>query len=137
MRLQFIETSRDRLDHELIWGAVGLAVGLIGLLFPLQNLHIRCVFRGLTGWPCPTCGMTRSLLWLRRLNVAGAIAANPMIAGLAVFAAIYVVYAWIAILFRTRRVRVELTKRWEPTVVRVLAVATVVGNWIYLIAAGR
>jgi hypothetical protein len=137
MRFRLVERSRDRLDHELIWGAVGLAVGLIGLLFPLQNLHIRCVFKWLTGRPCPTCGMTRSLLRLRRLDVAGAIAANPMIAALAVFAAIYVVYAWITILFRTRRVRVERTKRWEPTVVRALAVAAVVGNWVYLVAVGR
>ena len=88
-----------------------MAVGLIGLFFPLQNLRIQCIFKSLTGWPCPTCGMTRSLIRLRRLDLVGAFAANPLIAAATVFAAIYVVYAWIAILFHTRRIRIELTKR--------------------------
>jgi hypothetical protein len=43
-----------------------------------------CLLRGLTGVPCPGCGITTSLLALARGDAAGAWAANP--AGLVVAA---------------------------------------------------
>ena len=36
-----------------------------------------CAFRSLTGFPCPGCGMTRSLLLLTELRLADAVAMNP------------------------------------------------------------
>lgn len=45
-----------------------------------------CLLQGLTGVPCPGCGITTSLLALARGDVAGAWAANP--AGLVVAALI-------------------------------------------------
>lgn len=137
MRLQFVRMSRDRLDHERIWAAVGLALGVMGLVFPLEGVRVRCPFKVLTGWPCATCGMTRSFIHLRQFDLVGALAANPLIAVLALFAVAYCIYAWIAVLFRTRRIRISVTRRWEPTVIRVLVVAAVLGNWLYLIWMGR
>ena len=37
-----------------------------------------CVFRGLTGLPCPTCGSTRAVGRLAALDLAGALAMNPL-----------------------------------------------------------
>jgi len=137
MHFRLVEMSPDRLDHERIWGGIGLVVGLGVLVFPLGRVTVRCVFKALTGWPCPTCGMTRSLIHLRQLDLVGAFLANPLIATFALFAIAYVLYAWVAILFGTRRIRLVVTRSWEPTLLRVLAVAVVLGNWIYLIAVGR
>jgi len=112
-------------------------LGLMWLVFPLEGVRIRCLFKVLTGWPCPTCGMTRSFIHLRHVDLAGAFAANPAIAALALFAGVYCFYAWAAVLFRTRRIRISVTRRWEPTLIRVLVVVGIVGNWVYLLLAGR
>lgn len=39
-----------------------------------------CLFRKLTGWPCPTCRGTRSLMALASGDVGKAIALNPLVA---------------------------------------------------------
>ncbi len=38
-----------------------------------------CLFRNLTGFPCPGCGMTRALVSLARLDGAAAWAYNPAV----------------------------------------------------------
>ena len=51
-------------------------VGAVGLLLYLSD--IGCVFRAVTGVPCPGCGMTRAWLALLRGDVASAIAYHPL-----------------------------------------------------------
>lgn len=63
----------------LTWGALALtAVLLAPLATDLAPLLPGCLFRELTGLPCPTCGATRAALALTRLDLAGAIAFNPL-----------------------------------------------------------
>jgi hypothetical protein len=137
MRIELTRVTAGVLDHEKIWGLVGLAVGLGVWLYPLGRVTIRCPFKMITGWPCPTCGMTRSAIQLKQFDVAGALATNPLVGLFALFAIVFCVYAWIAVLFRTRRVRIRTTRRWEPTLIRVLVVVAFLLNWAYLIWAGR
>ena len=40
---------------------------------------IPCLFRLLTGWKCPGCGVTRMLLSLSRLDFREAFRANPFV----------------------------------------------------------
>jgi hypothetical protein len=51
--------------------------------------HTLCVFRNLTGIPCPGCGMTRAILRLGQLRFRDAVALNPfspfLLAGLAAY----------------------------------------------------
>ena len=137
MHLRFVDPKGMRLDHELIWGSI-LLLGVVGVvLFPLEDVRLRCTFKTLTGWPCLTCGMTRSLIALRRLNVAGAFAMNPLVAAAALFAALFGVYALVAVVFRTRRIRLGLTRRLEMHAIRIAIVVIAAANWLYLIWAGR
>lgn len=58
------------------------ALSCIGVLFiawlALYLLDIGCVFRLMTGVPCPGCGMTRAWLAALRLDFAAAIAYHPL-----------------------------------------------------------
>ena len=48
-----------------------------------------CLFKAVTGLPCPGCGMTRAFLALGRLDLAGACAQNPLVFPLAALTALY------------------------------------------------
>ena len=56
----------------------GLAYAFLGV-DSLAHVHLSlpCVFRAVTGVPCPGCGMTRAFLLLSQLRVEDALAANP------------------------------------------------------------
>lgn len=58
------------------------ALSCIGVLFvawlALYLLNIGCVFRLMTGIPCPGCGMTRAWLAALRLDFAAAFAYHPL-----------------------------------------------------------
>ena len=63
------------------------AAALVGLPHALPAIarwtDAACLFRGLTGWPCPGCGITTSLLALARGDVQASWSANPAGAGVA------------------------------------------------------
>lgn len=56
-----------------------LFLGLAGLFVYLYSLiGITCLLRAITGIPCPTCGSTRAMLSLLRLDFVGYWYFNPM-----------------------------------------------------------
>jgi len=65
----------------LTWGAIALAAVLLApLAVSLAPLLPVCLFRDLTGLPCPTCGTAHAALALARLDLPHAIAFNPLAA---------------------------------------------------------
>ena len=66
---------------EVIWlrlaMLVMLAYALSRPLFPGNTLGPPCLFRWLTGIPCPLCGMTTSVFATVQLHFGEAFAANP------------------------------------------------------------
>jgi hypothetical protein len=94
-----------------------------------------CVFKVVTGVPCLTCGTTRALALLGRLDVAGALAMNPLVA-----AGVLVLAPWaaadLALMPGHRALALELSPP-GARVARIAIVAAVVLNWMWLVAAGR
>jgi hypothetical protein len=119
-----------------IFGGIGLVLAAVVGLLGLDRLPLTfCLFKGLTGWPCPTCGSTRAVARLFDLDPAGALAMNPFTTLVAV-----VIGAWavvdLLLLPRRRALRVSVSPkagRW----LRVAALVGFVANWVYLLFAGR
>ncbi len=94
-----------------------------------------CAFKAFTGLPCPTCGSTRAAAHLARLDLAGALALNPLAT-----AAAAALVAWglldLVLMARGRALGLEVSPP-VARVLRVAAVAALLANWAYLVAAGR
>lgn len=45
----------------------------------ITGLSIPCLFRSVTGWLCPGCGITTLFVRLSRFDIAGAFRANPFL----------------------------------------------------------
>ena len=131
-----LEAPRGALPLGGIFGAIAAlgcaAVGLLGL----DHLGFTvCIFRLTTGVPCATCGATRALGRLFRLDLAGALFMNPLVTlgtlGLLVWGAVD-----LALLPTRRALRLGIAPAWQPSV-RVLVVALVLLNWSFLIFTSR
>jgi hypothetical protein len=91
-----------------------------------------CPFRALVGIPCLTCGSTRALLDLARLDLGGAFSWNPLAA---VTVILFLVGGLVALGAALAGRGVE-TPRPTPALRAALALA-VAANWVFLVAAGR
>lgn len=71
-------------------GGFGLLAGAGALVWPVvaerSGLGLPCLLRALTGVPCPACGLTTAAVACVRGDWPAALAANPLIFGLAAFA---------------------------------------------------
>lgn len=116
----------------LIYG--GLVIGglmALRLLRPLLQLAPPCAFHSLTGMPCPSCGATRSAMFLADGRVADSLRVNPL------FFALYVgLIFWglgaMCLMVSRRSITVTLSEG-EKRVLRIGVLCGIFANWLYLI----
>lgn len=138
MKVRLEKLPPNAIDHEMIWGGIGLLVLLAARFVPFSLLpKINCPFHILTGYPCPSCGMTRSFILMSHLKFWTSMRMNPLGGLLFIFTAIFVGYAFITIVFRMRRIRLQVTEKWEGIFIRIVFILVIVINWIYLIIVKR
>lgn len=73
--------ARKRYMRSLFWSRAVLTVGAVLTVISICSLifgGFKCVFRTLTGIPCPGCGMTRALLAVLSLNFSDAFYYHPL-----------------------------------------------------------
>jgi hypothetical protein len=119
----------------LMASATAAGVAAVGL-FHLDRLPISmCALKFATGCPCPTCGTTRAFGRLFAGDVAGATRMNPLAT-----AAVFLVALWgladLVLLPWGRALSISLSVG-STRVARWGALALLLSNWVYLIAAGR
>ena len=124
--------TREERQLAFLWlGAAASALALRPLWLAVAPLLQPCVFRSLTGLPCPTCGTTRAATAFLDGHLIAALAANPLTAAAGL---LFVVGAPLAALWAVARWPVPVLPTPLPNWMRGGAVALLVGNWIYLLA---
>lgn len=119
----------------VIWGAMALLfLVTAGLYKDVLGLMPACLFHEITGFPCLTCGATRSLESLSAFDLTSSFLLNPLlvsfIIGLIAFSILH-----LAGFVYKRKIILELTPR-EKKRVRFTVMALIAVNWAYLIVAG-
>ena len=138
MRLIVRRLEPGELNHELLWlsasiGSLSLAViwFSLGLPWPI------CVFHTLTGHPCATCGATRSAIAFFHGQFFSAWKWNPLaFVGYCTFS-IFNAYAATVLVTRAPRLRIAHIKMNDKKFLRVLVIALLALNWIYLWTANQ
>ncbi len=97
----------------------------------VEHAPSLCVFRNITGLPCPTCGTTRATLAFARGDILAGVLYNPfVVTALAIGLTLCVVQCVFG-----RRIEIAISPRskrfgWA------LVIGLFLGNWVYLIARG-
>lgn len=109
----------------LTWAVL---VGVFMLLKPDGSDATLCVFRNVTGVPCPTCGSTRAALAAVHGRPLDALMLNPFVTvAVIVTAACLVVRIGFA-----RRIELDLAPR-QAAMAWVVFVALLGANWVFVI----
>lgn len=132
MRLTFPRVPR--LPDWPRW-AVAVTAGWLGLVWLAQRLvphAVVCMFRRLTGMPCPSCGLTRGVMAVARGDLARGLAFNPLL-----LTALFLFLAATALrLVAGRAPRLGLTPR-ERRVAFAFALLLLAANWVYVLRTDR
>ena len=105
-------------------GALGLTVAILTPVF------IPCLFKWITGIPCPACGFTRALILASQLYVFEAVKTNILFMPLAIGTIIYFICSLID-LFSDRCTIKRLNKAMANKWVITFAVLYMVFSWYY------
>jgi hypothetical protein len=125
-------------DHELIWLTVSVAsLGLAATWFALGLPWPRCVLHELTGLPCITCGMTRSAIQFFHGHFLAAFQWNPLVFAALCGLTIFNAYAFIVLATRAPRLRIALWTRADKKYARIIVIAALALNWMYLLLHWR
>jgi hypothetical protein len=126
-------TTPEERQLAYLWlAAAASALALRPLWLAIAPLLRPCIFRSLTGVPCPTCGATRAATAFLGGNLIAAFTANPLAAAMGL---LFVVGAPLATLWAIARWPIPVLPSPLPTWLRIGAVALIAANWLYVITA--
>ena len=133
--LTFRPLAPKETDFEFLFLTV--SSGFVASCFAWLSLGLPwpgCLFRRLTGMPCPTCGATRCAMALAHGDLLGAMRHNPLMFVCYGLTVVVNVYAAVVLLFRLPRLRLPSLPAKVKRALSVLVVLGLGANWIYLIA---
>lgn len=115
-----------------IWGALTVATVAATPMWLWIAPHLNpCLFRSITGIPCPSCGATRGVQALLEGHPGDALGFNPLMVLLVIAFGVGGALApiWARVVGRLPQVDMPL-----PGWIRIGVVAIIVANWIWVIA---
>jgi len=96
--------------------------------FKLDKYVDLCLFKRITGYPCPTCGTTRGVLALLNGEFIKAWLYNPMVFSIGLIVSLDLLFKFI---FK-RKIKISLSKN-EKKIVWIAGILIFFINWIYII----
>jgi len=134
MRVIFRHLRPGETNWELIWSAAFAVTALMGGAWIALGLPTpKCVIYHSIGWPCLSCGGTRTARALLHGDLAGAWSWNPLVAVILVAAGVFVIYSGVVCALRLPRLRIEAVSPTTGLLIRMVLVAVLASNWIYLV----
>ena len=132
MQLSLKKRTAGRIEFEILFGFIALVAVAAARFLPVDLFAPACVFKSVTGFPCPACGSTRAVAHLAQGRFSSAVAMNPLVAAgfTAVILAFF--YGLLTFLFSAPRLSLALSSV-EKDRVRGMAVLVVLLNWVYLL----
>ncbi len=109
----------------IVWTVL---VGVFVLLKPAGSDATLCVFRNVTGLPCPTCGSSRAAIAVVQGRPLDAIVFNPFVT---IAGALAIAWLTVRVGFG-RRIEIDLASR-QRRLVWVVIGALLGANWVYVI----
>jgi len=122
--------------HLLLLAIVGgyFFVG-ISAYFQSKSTHSVCVFKNLTGYPCPGCGSTRATILLFKGNLIESLLLNPV--GLIInIMALTTLFMIIRDLWLNKSDFNKLITRKIHPIILIIIVILVLLNWAWNISKG-
>ena len=75
-----MEEKKNRVRKIIYRDGIILLAGILYAVFVrLTGLAVPCIFRTLTGWQCPGCGITRACLSLLKGEIRTSFSYNPFL----------------------------------------------------------
>jgi len=71
--------KKRKIVSERLYSIILLAGILYAVFVRLTGLAVPCIFRALTGWQCPGCGITRACLSLIKGEIRTSFSYNPFL----------------------------------------------------------
>lgn len=132
MRVAFIKRSPGAIEFGIVYGGIVLLGIFAGRFLPVLDFAPSCTFKALTGFPCPTCGATRSIVFLSHGNLISSFFMNPLIFAVAVMTMLYLFYSLFVLVFDIKKISIAISGQ-EKDRIRLTAIALILINWFYLI----
>jgi hypothetical protein len=132
MQLRLKKRSPDQIEFGIIYGGIALVILGAGWLQSILSFAPDCVFKGLTGIPCPTCGATRSVVHLSHGDILSAFTMNPLTTLCLMTAVLCFIYGLLSAAFHLPRIGFLVTDK-ERTAMRAGVVMLLLVQWAYLI----
>jgi hypothetical protein len=135
MKVVFRQLRASDTDIERTIGVYILTPLLMLLAWLLHKGWLwPCWFRQQTGIPCPTCGAVHAWTLLVSCHPLQALRSQPLMTLIEVGAVIFIVYSWLAVIFKTRRIRFENV---HPLILAAWSGVLILLNWMYLLRRMR
>ena len=124
--------TRSERQLAWIWAGLTAAIAALSPVWIWLAPHLRpCVFRSVTGIPCPSCGATRGVLALIHGHPVEAFGFNPLVVTAAVG---FAVGGILAPLWAWRVGALPELPKPLPAWIRWTLVVAILVNWIWVVA---
>jgi len=116
----------------MVFSAGALCVLALSFILPVEGLFLNvCTFKAVSGFPCPGCGLTRSIISISHLHLLKAFRLNPM--GFPIYSVILFLSAYNflpkAVRERVDRFLIRHERIWA--IAGLSAVALLIIIWIF------